>query len=466
MNQSRFADLLVVDESEDHEFLTKVDKPRIAKTVCAFLNGRGGRIVVGADDDGNVTPLQNLDSAAKQVVEYLQESVLPVAAWSATVERSNADEAILVIDVPAGMTKPYMIAGQIWCRHEDQTVPATPDDVSRLIKDRIRADERWERRVALGVTKEDLDLEEVLRTAEQIQKAGRHKFKKPSDPLVILDELSLFTADRFSNAAVVLFGNRPCAIHPQLAVRLTVYESSKTGSSFVFDESIEFHLFATIHRLVEVISTKVGVSSKFDEGSWQRQDSPVYPLWSLREGILNALIHRDLSSPSASTSIGVFPDHIVISNYGELPKGWRPALLKKDHTSIRRNPDIAQVCFLRGMIEKLGRGTQLIAEEFNRLGLQLPEWHSAGHVVRLNLSSKRKRTVAREELNMRQVALVKQLPRGEEITVTEYMDWWTGDEAITERTARNDLVGLVKGEFLERLGRARSTRYRRTSELT
>jgi len=391
--------------------------------------------------------------------------VLPVAAWSASVEKPNTGEAILVIDVPVGTTKPYLIKGQIWCRRGGETVSANPDDVSRLIEDRIRADERWERRVALGVREEDLDFEGVLRAAKQINKVGRHRFAKPSDALLVLNELGLYSSGQFTNASVVLFGKRPCSVHPQSAVRLTIFESDKTGSRFAFDESIESHLFDALDRLVEVISTKVGVASRFDEKSWQRQDSPVYPLWSLREGILNALTHRDLSSPSASTSIGVYPDHILISNYGELPRGWRPSVLKKDHSSIRRNPDIAHVCFLLGFVEKLGRGTQLIVDEFSRAGLKLPQWKSGDGFTTLKLSSRRTRKIRREELNRRQIALIKQLAKGEEITVRDYMNWWSGDEEITERTARTDLAGLVRGGFLEKRGQARSTRYLRTSEL-
>ena len=41
MSDDRISELLHADESEEHEFLTKVDKAQLSKTVCAFLGKIG-----------------------------------------------------------------------------------------------------------------------------------------------------------------------------------------------------------------------------------------------------------------------------------------------------------------------------------------------------------------------------------------------------------------------------------------
>ncbi|HUG71695.1 MAG TPA: ATP-binding protein [Pirellulaceae bacterium] len=462
MNPGRFANLLAADESEDHEFLSSADKPEIAKTVCAFLNGMGGRIVVGADSTGALTPIANPDDAASQVEDYLRKNVLPVAAWSATIEKSDDDATILVIDVPVGMAKPYMIHGRIWCRRAGATVPAEPDDLSRMIQDRIHSDERWERRSALGIVDDDLDFDEVLRAAEEIEKGGRYQFAKPREPVLVLSELSLHVAGQYTNAAVVLFGKNPTAVFPQTAVRITLYETDKRGKEIPFDEVLDLNLFGTLGRLVEIVHSKVGVAAEFRHGDWQRDDQPVYPFWSLREGFINGLMHRDYSSPSGGMSVNVYPDRITIWNSGALPKDWKQSDLMKDHPSMPRNPDIAHVCFLRRYIDKLGRGTQLIVEECQRAGLRRPDWTSGPTGTTLTFVSKQKsKKSAQQALNQRQLAVLEKLSAGDRWTVAEYLDT-LGEDAVSERTARTDLNRLVQAGLMVRRGSGKNTFYERT----
>jgi len=51
--------------------------------------------------------------------------------------------------------------------------------------------------------------------------------------------------------------------------------------------------------------------------------------------------------------------------------------------SILRNPDIAHVLYLRGFMEKAGRGGVLIRRVFKERGLPVPEWHSDDYGVTL-----------------------------------------------------------------------------------
>jgi predicted HTH transcriptional regulator len=53
----------------------------------------------------------------------------------------------------------------------------------------------------------------------------------------------------------------------------------------------------------------------------------------------------------------MFRDRIEIWNPGQLPMGWTTDTLKKVHTSIPRNPLLAEPMYLMGYIERLGTGT-------------------------------------------------------------------------------------------------------------
>jgi len=70
---------------------------------------------------------------------------------------------------------------------------------------------------------------------------------------------------------------------------------------------------------------------------------------------------------------------LEIWNSGPLPEGITPATLAHGHLSILRNPDIAHVLYLRGRMEKIGRGSLLILRLCQEAGLPEPKWESDAH---------------------------------------------------------------------------------------
>lgn len=74
---------------------------------------------------------------------------------------------------------------------------------------------------------------------------------------------------------------------------------------------------------------------------------------------------------------------LEISNTGSLPPELSVGDLRKNHSSYPRNPDIAHIFFLRGYIDKIGRGTLKIIESCRLAGLREPKWKSEESIVRL-----------------------------------------------------------------------------------
>lgn len=105
-----------------------------------------------------------------------------------------------------------------------------------------------------------------------------------------------------------------------------------------------------------------------------RTDKSNYPVLALREGILNTIVHRDYNSVRGFLKISIYPDRTEISNYGALPNGITVDDLKLEHTSILRNPDIAQMCFYRKLIEMLGTGTQRMIRDCKKNKFKVPIW--------------------------------------------------------------------------------------------
>lgn len=202
-----------------------------------------------------------------------------------------------------------------------------------------------------------------------------------------LSYYGLYTNGNFTNACVLLFSSEPTRFIPQSRVRAAVLESGKTGDIFRQDLTFEDNMFRNIEKIESFLKNNVPLISEFEAENWKRDDRFIYPMSALREGVLNSLVHRDYSNQSGSTSILIYSDSLEIQNYGNLPPELKVSDLKKSHISLPVNPDIAQMCFISGYIEKIGRGTLKILEACKAAKLKEPKWSQQSSTIKLTFSS-------------------------------------------------------------------------------
>jgi len=455
MNARDLKKLIEKGESDQVEFKTgNAPIEMIAKNVCAFLNLQGGRVLLGISDHGNVLGVTDAEAMLKSIKHQMPPLISPPAMW--TVEHVRIDDHdIVVIDVPTGIDKPYVTEGAIYSRRGERTVPATRNEISALILKRTESSQRWERQITMGAEREDLDNKLIRETAKLAVKAERWQ-GSPDDVDDFLNALGLFAHGGATNAALLLFGKQPSRLLPQARVRLLVMPEGKTGNRYSADRTFDGCAIRIAEQIPEALSKYVGgVLSNFSEERWQREDRPLYPMAALREGILNALVHRDYNL-NGSITISILPELLQISNPGGLPDELSPADLKRDHPSVPRNPDIAHVFFLRGLIEKIGRGTQRIVEDCRNARLRDPKWQSS--LLETKLTFFTPATGSRsEDLNDRQKQIIEFSREKKQLKAGDIAVLLGG--GITERTVRNDLQALVGGGWLTRRGRGRSTSY-------
>ena len=454
--------LIKKGEGRQMEFKEALNKDVVAREVCGFLNTEGGQVLIGVKDRGRVSGIKNADAEAKSLNQLLINNIVPEAPITVSVE-SVENKKILLVEVLGGSKKPYVFKGSIYYRIGEQTVQASAQEIASLIHNNQRAGIHWERQAALGVEIEDLDTEEIRKTIQQLSTSGRGKGQK-EDVMDFLSRYGLYQNGNLTNAAVVLFAKEPARYIPQCRVRLTVYSSSKTGVAFDYDRLLEGNLFNNIDNIIQFFETNIGLTSQFEKQKWQRIDKPRYPIQALREGVLNALIHRDYSNISGSATISIYPDKLEITNYGELPKELKTSDLKRNHLSLPRNPDIAHVSFLRGWIEKIGRGTLKIVEDCKEAGMREPRWISKSGFTTLTFfgAKDRGKQVSTEDMNERQLKLVRAIEPGQSLTIAEYLKFI--GLPITDRSARNDLALVVQGGWFKKQGKGRNTCYVRTEQ--
>ena len=421
----------------------------VAATVCGMLNSDGGTVLIEAKlDENNPTEKLNL------LKQHLLRAISPKALWSATV-LGDAHPVYYLIEVPAGSDRPYVADGTIYVRAGSKTQRADANKVQQFVRLQSGEIERWERRLVPGLSVRELDAETIRAVVDTARRSRNYEFKQPGNLQQVLNDLSLSREGQITIAGDVLFGKAPMMRMPQVRVRATVFASDK-GGDFVDNRLFEGHTFAMMDAVFKFIRQHTPVASSFPGGGLQRKDRAAYPEDAVREGLVNAFVHRDYSAFDGGMAVNLYPGRLVIWNSGSLPAGLSAGDLKKEHPSKPRNPDIAHVFYLHEYMERIGRGTQKIVEQCKSQGLPAPTWKSDESGVTLTFFAGMRG--GETKLNLRQKKLLKELQSGATIKPADYYDRF----AVSERQGRRDLGDLVKSGWLTREGDGPATQFRRT----
>lgn len=470
-------DLLKQEESGQLEFKEVVRKDAIGKTICGFLNNQGGQLVLGVADNKTVKGIKDVEKLQKELEQYFVKELVPEAPVMVSIENYGGKQ-LLVIKVWEGSKQPYIFNGSIYYRRKDKTIQASSKEISALIHKRQETEIHWERQACLGVELSDLDLEEIQKTIDAARFDSKLSEEK-REPMDFLSYYGLYQNGDFTNASVILFAKNPARFIPQARVRIALLNDGKTGIEYTDDRLLDGNLFKNRMAILDFFEKHLQLQRKFDNKNWKREDDFEIPMKALREGVMNALVHREYSIPSSAVAVIIYPDKIEISNTGKSP--YKQSELKKSHLSMPYNPDIAHMVFLRGFIEKIGRGTIMILDECKKAGLKAPVWDIGEQSVKLTFLGNSKiggasggaidgaitedndgaidgaidGTIdgATKKVKEKLSTLLKAIAKNEGNRAPEYIT----AISVSERTMERYLQQLKKAEFIEFRGEAAQT---------
>ena len=276
-------------EGNGTEFKTDIrNLETIARTVCAFLNTLGGTVFCGVDDKGKLVGVEDAKDHVQKIHAYLLESITPKALFTVNIDDEDG-KAIISIEVPEGKDRPYVFAGSVYVREGSSTRMADAEKLRDMVQSKSVAAERWERRPSMAMEEEDLDRDEIRRTAQQAKESGRFAFANGADDIEILQALAVYSAKGFTQAADVLFAENPALRHPQTRVRVTRFASDKGGDAYLDDRQLQGPLVRVFEQAFEVLSQHVRWEARFQTGDVRRTDRPEYPFEALREGLVRGV---------------------------------------------------------------------------------------------------------------------------------------------------------------------------------
>lgn len=366
--------LLMQNESEQLEFKAHFDEGVVAKHITAMLNGHGGTVLVGVNEEKSIVGVpSNLD--VKKILHSLTNKIRP----SAPIDVQSVDyfgKRVFLISVWEGAQKPYLYEGVIYQKTNSEGNVVSSNSVSKILEDRKESDFSWERMPVLSADIDDLDMAEVRKTMEE---CNRHNDARAQDEEEFLMNEGLLRNGNLTNACILLYAKNPVRFLPQARIRLSVY-SSDSLADLVVAQMFEGSVFRNVDAIFQFIDMSYSKSVKID--GLYRTEKWNYPRIAVREGIMNAMVHRDYNTANGFMNILIFPNRMEIVCYGKPLVDLSTTIISAGY-SMLRNPDIAHHCYYRHLIEMMGTGIPRMIQDSKTNGFGIPEFSVDGDVVKV-----------------------------------------------------------------------------------
>ena len=459
----------------------------LRETLSSFSNTRGGTVILGLDESdgfratGVMDPAKMSADLASMCASEMEPAVRPI------ITQLKFEGVWLVLaDVPEldPAQKPCFYKGRglnkgSYVRVHDGDQQLSSYEVQMMVANRGQPMDDLS--PVVGATTADLDGVLVAEYIERVRSVRPHAFAGLDDEEVLRRASILLTDShgepQVSLAGLLSLGIYPQQYFPQLSVTLVVYPTEGgpdviSGTRFLDNVTLEGAIpqmardaLGAVRRNMRRRSTVAGVG---------RTDVWEYPEAALREAIVNALVHRDLSGPSRGTQVQIemYPDRLLVKNPGGLYGPVSVSQLTEEGTSSSRNSfllkileDVSLPGENRTVCENRGSGIRTMVEALRHAGMTPPRFDdkiSSFGVTFPNHALLNDGTVEwlsrlnEEGLTDSQCIGLAILRSGQSVDNPSYR----AATGVDSRVATAELQDLVSRELVLQIGSGRWTEYR------
>ena len=331
-----------------------------ARELVALANTIGGKILLGVRDDGTVTGIKDTNILRARVQDIARNCEPPVKVLVDPVD------GVLAVHVRESGAKPVQCSDGFFWRQGAVT--------QKMNRDEIRDFFRTEGMIRFDLSPcsrfsypEDFDPEKFDAWLALSGITG----SPPVEDVLVNLEVAEWAGNRllFRNAGVLFFARKVRRFFPEAYI--TCLLGRGTDKVHVLDrKDFDSGIVADIEDAMRFIERNTRTAYRIE--GLRRQNIPEYPMEAVREAITNAVMHRDWFFDGANVFVEVYTDRIEVISPGSLPEGLTLADL--GHTSIRRNPLIADLLHRIDFIEKAGTGIRRIRDGAKAVDCPEPEF--------------------------------------------------------------------------------------------
>jgi ATP-dependent DNA helicase RecG len=406
-------EIIEKEESETIEFKKSTAQVEKAlKSICGFLNHKGGRVYFGIDN-GKVVGQEVSDQTLKSISQKTRQKIKPEATPEVKVLEIKGKK-VIEVKVKEGGNKPYYLNGIAHKRVGTENVVIPPEELERLIMEKKKG--YWDKQTCEDATLEDIDWGFVKEDFITM-------YEKTSEKIIESKPVNLLR--------------------------------SFSGEKLDYKE-FTGNLFQQIDACNNYLVEHTALMSKLVPGEVRRRDIPEYGMFSVRELITNAICHRDYADQGGKIIIKMFDNKIEFYSLGGLPEWITPENIISEQYS--RNPTITKVLAKVEYIEELGEGWDKIIKEHNDhpLNPEMPEIKSTKNSTLVTLfSTKEKFEEEKYVLNERQGIIIDHIRKNGRITTGEC----AGLLEVSNDTSLRELSKLKSLLLLSAIGKYGATKY-------
>ncbi len=361
-------------ESATLEFKAQLpNKQQVIKTIIAFCNHFGGKLIIGIENNQTICGLeeQGLDELIESLYQSIYQSCQPTIIPSIYTQRIH-DKLILIIEVSAGMNKPYFLKTLglnegVFVRVGPHTTKATTSMIQEF---------NWrgkgffiDETPVYAATLQDVDENQFTHFLKEHRTAFQFSSDKITEPLlhykILIEEHQRIYP---TLGGLLLFGKNPQTYFPESFVICSHFQGN-TGRTAIAAKDCTGNLFMQVNDSINFVISRLNQQFKIEKT--KRQQQLEIPEIALREIIINAIVHRDYTLPSP-IKIAIYDNRIEIFSPGNFPGPLKTDQLEMGITYIR-NHVICKIFREAGYIEKLGSGFLTLFKSYREQHLPKPD---------------------------------------------------------------------------------------------
>ena len=383
---------ILAGESKNVEF--KVQRPdksmKYMKTVVAFANGKGGRIIFGIDDKTREVvgiPEDKVFREIDAITNAISDSCEPTIIPDVYLQNIN-DKPVIVAEIRTGRRKPYYIKAEglengVYIRVSGTTRPADRDMSRELYYE-------CDARSFDSIIRRDIEVtdEDIKSLCEQMKEVAIANCKSNLQRSAVKDvtknvllSWGILKKDENekiypTNAYIYLTGQGGLRSMIQCAVF-----KGTTRAVFLDRRNYEGPLWKQVEEAVQFVLRNIRMGCRL-EGVY-RQDIYELPPDSIRELIVNAVMNCSYIQNS-NIQVAIYDDRLEITSPGGLLPGVTIELMKEGFSKIR-NRSLANAFACMNLVEAWGSGIPKLMQAMQEYGLREPEFIDMEVAFRINL---------------------------------------------------------------------------------
>ena len=355
------------------------------KSVSAFANGIGGKLVWGIADDDTLVGLADAKGDAEKISEAIKAHIDPTPDFNLSFARCE-DKEFVVLDVMPGKQTPYYYIGdgqmQAFVRVGNESVVASTSKHKELVlKGSNMSFDSLESRWRF----EDMAFSKLR--SVHYKRLQRSFEDSEFTSWGIIDENGKLT-----NAGALLADESPVRQSRIFCTRWNGLDMTNGLGEAIDDVELEGCVISQLQDAVSFVRNNS--RKKWWKENDYREELPDYPERAVTEAIANAIIHRDYMQMGSEIHIDMYDDRLEIYSPGGMMDGSLIQQLNPlSVPSKRRNPLLADFFSRLGLMERRGSGMKKIINTYKRYeqhsGCHAPEFTSNAsefHVTLWNLN--------------------------------------------------------------------------------